>query len=407
MIEIHGGKDLLIFGFANQNCMKTSHLNFLIALLALVALLIAHAGSAQSDPTSDCHALSIQAADEIADGMAEMNMRKVRDAIRKTSASCGMSEVSLRMSILASIVKHEPIDEDLKVYFDNGFHNRTIQRINMSSEPDYGYIYHSNQSRYGYVPLRHRIDSISGKVAEALLASRDLSEDEKAVCALFAGDVMTFYEQNSSASKQSYVGSHWRDVERMEARRRPGLVISTGQYVPFGNRNVLSSSPTFGFGLSSPVDYKLIIELGIKFRFHHGDSTFVYDAMGKLNDVDPDEGIFGGLIVGYKLYDKKNWIMQSRLGLGIESIDTGLEEQVSKSQPTNAFSPTSSNDSDTKYYDLETLHSSLGLSIMKGIGKKKYVGATVDIHLTPYGFDKRLKTKLDNTAVSAELFLRL
>lgn len=346
----------------------------------------------------NCKTLSITAADDIASGLATWDTGRIDDALKTVVSSCGISEVSLRIRILVNIMKREDTSGDIHEYFNAQYYNRTIDRIHASAFSDYGYRYTNNESWYSFVPLRHAVDSTSGNVAAELLDVRLLTSDERLLCLLFSGNDRAFEtEWYKSRQASSYAATYLHRHVFEEARSRAALVLYSGTYMPVGPRKIFGPNPTIGVTLSMPFD-RVDIGLGIKFRLLVNDQTFKYYALDTVNEVDSNLGLFFGAICGVNLYERKNFIVQSRFGLGLESISTGL------SGPGGTV--TTDNPKGTEYYDVATLHTSAGLAAMKGIFRGKYIGVEAGLHVCPYGWDKDLRTPLDNVAASGELFFR-
>lgn len=347
----------------------------------------------------NCATLSLMAADEIADGLVLRDFVQIDSAIAMVTGSCGTSEVTIRMKILTKIMKHEDTSDDIRFYFDNQYFGRTRERILDSRLPDYGYHYAGREAWYGYVPLHHEVDTIAAGIARELSGLSRLTKDERLLCVLFSGDVEQFdAEWKSKETRDWYARTYWKKTREENGRNCGTLVFYSGIYSPIGEKKVFGNNPMFGVTLSTAVANKVSVELGVKIRINHNDQPFQYYAMGKTNEVNSGTAMFFGLIGGLKLYDRRNFIVQSRFGVGLESVDTGLSE------PSKNASPNDPNSRD--YHNVNTVHSSLGLAAMKGVGNGGYLGVEVGLHACPYGLDKDLRTRLDNMAASGELFFR-
>ncbi|MBK9396900.1 MAG: hypothetical protein IPN55_06555 [Saprospiraceae bacterium] len=131
----------------------------------------------------------------------------------------------------------------------------------------------------------------------------------------------------------------------------------------------------------------------MKFRLNINDENFDYYALGIINDVNSKLGFSIGLAGGYKIFENENLIIIPKIALGYESISTGLREYDEESE-------------ETFFHNVETLHSSIGLSVLKPIFRRNYIGMEVNYHYCPYGFDDDLISKFDNSAYSFEIFFR-
>ncbi|HMJ67926.1 MAG TPA: hypothetical protein VK508_03485 [Cyclobacteriaceae bacterium] len=381
--------------------MHTRHiLSIAFYMFAIVATAQTTAGAVSPADQPDCKALSLDAANEIAAGLTVQDMERVELAIADVTRSCGMSEVTIRTKILSKIMTGQSAVDDIRMYFEEEYYDRTYYRITAARAADFGYSYLNRESQFGFVPLRHQVDSIAAKISRDLMETNDLSKDERLLCALFSGDIEKFNKDwEGKENRDSYAAEYRRNSQRNWGREKGALVFYSGIYVPLGSRNIIGTNPMFGFSFSSPVERKVSAELAIKVRIHHNDQPFQYYAMGKVNEADSDVGLFGGLVVGVKLYDRKKLLVQSRFGVGIESVDTGLWEPASTK--ANASDPNNRN-----YFDLETVHTFAGIAVMTPVAYSRHIGVGINLHACPYGLDKNLKTPMDNFAASGELFFR-
>jgi len=374
--------------------MKTTYA-LTIAFSVLVSVSIAQ--------TVDCKKASLESANEIAIGLRSSDMQRVDNAIASITNTCGISEVTLRMEILSKILQGQSTAQQIKTYYDARYYEKTLSRFNASRAIDFGYQYDRNPAWFSSVPLHHSVDSISIRIANDLLKERKLTTDEHLLCQLFSGDDTGFYEaRNPFAGKDTYAGKHFKDETQQEARDRIALVLYSGTYITLGSRNIFGTNPTLGFTLASPIGLDFQMEVGVKFRLNFNDQEFEYFANDKVNDVNSKSSMSFGLIVGHKLYERRSFVIQSRLGLGIDVISTGIGG-TSNTQKQNSGSTTTTSSTSN---DVETLHSSLSVALMHTVSGKHYIGVEFGGHYCPYGLDTRLRTKLDTTAASAELFFR-
>jgi hypothetical protein len=353
------------------------------------------------DAGADCQTLSLNAAAVIADGFLKYNMDEVDKAVATVAASCGISEVTMRAKILSKIVRRKSVNDEIRMFYTEEYYRKTESRITTSKSADYGYHYTGRESYYGFVPLGHRVDSIMGNVAIELMAVRSLTDDERLMCILFSGDVEKFEKEWKKSLKHPdmYAGTYRKEMIRSHDRTSCAMVLSSGFYSPVGSRKVIGTNPSFGISFSSPIEYKLSLDLAMKVRIHNNDQGFDYYAMGQTNNVNSSSALFLGLVTGVKHYDTRKFMVQSRYGLGLEVINTGLKEKV------RSGGGSTSND-DYDYHDLETLHTSVGLAAFRSINNGRHIGVEVGLHFCPYQLDRNLQTPLDNIAASGELFFR-
>jgi len=347
-----------------------------------------------SKQVTDCEVLTLNVVNQLSDKLESNQLDSFDIIIADWINSCSISECTQRLIILKKILDNEESINSIKKYFENELHLVLKYRIEDSKKINHGYIYSASKAYYGYVPLNHPIDSIVEIISIDLLKSTRLTPDEKLICIMFSGDTEKFereiksHEYNESFIKK-YLLKNYRDNNNSWL----AYTIYTGVYRPISSNDIFTYSPMFGLTFSSPMRNKLIVELGIKLRLNISDRSFDYYALGDTNNVNSDVSIFFGGLVSYKLYESEKLILLPKLGIGLESVDTGLSEKKGNSD-------------DKEYHDIETIHLSLGLSAMTPIFRKSYLGLGINYHFCPYGLDDNLHTDFDNNLISAELFWR-
>lgn len=212
------------------------------------------------------------------------------------------------------------------------------------------------------------------------------------MCRLFSGDVDGFFEAVYSREfRRSQIGSMLHETEPQYHKREFKFVAYTGLSKPFKSNDVFTLSPILGIGMGGPIAERLIVDLAIKFRININDENFYYYALGDTNNVNSDESIFFGGIFRYSLYDKEKLRVSSDFGIGLESISTGLSEEKK-------------NSTDKDYYNVKTIHLSIGISGIIPLYRNNSLGLGLNYHYCPYQLDKNLITAIDNDLVSLELF---
>jgi hypothetical protein len=367
----------------------------LIFTLALTIIWIGSFGqSNKSEEIPDCEVLTLNVVNQLSEKLELNQLDSFDIIINDWINSCSISECTQRLIIIKNILDKEESKGSIRTYFENEFHLVLKYRIEDSKKINYGYIYSGYKAYYGYVPLRHSIDSIVQRISINLLKGDHLSPDEKLICIMFSGDTEKFekeiksHEYNESYIKQ-YLLRNFRDNNNSWL----AYTIYTGVYRPISSNDIFTYSPMFGLTFSSPLRNKLIVELGIKFRLNVNDKSFDYYALGVTNNVNSDVSIFFGGLVSYKLYEREKLILLPKVGVGLETVDTGLSEEKDNSE-------------DKKYLDIETIHLSFGISAMTPVFRKSYLGLGLNYHFCPYGLDENLLTDFDNNLISAELFWR-
>ena len=352
-----------------RNLMSLRH------TLSIILLFIVIASSAQDPETEKlCDSVCISPVSSMVRALRERDFARLDQAISNSPKS----EVTLRISILAKVLRRQDASSEIYSYYDNGYHERTRERIfNLQFD---------------------KSDTVTMEIARDNMYLTRLTKDERLLLILFSGDVDRFdKEWKSGEFKDSYASNYLLNETQKKVRHRGAVVLYSGVYYPIGDNDVFGPNPSFGVTLSSPLENRCMLEFGAKFRINKNDQPFQYYAMNKLNEVDSKASYFMGLIGSVKIYDRKNFIVHSKVGFGLESVETGLWERNTK---------TGQNEPEKIYHNLETVHMTTGLSAMKGMLNKRYVGVEVGFHACPYQANKNLKTPMDTMAASGELFFR-
>lgn len=366
--------------------------------LAILLFSLCNILSAQSNDTSgrivDCESLSFHTAEKTLELFKDNRFDSFDSIIQDLIKHCGISEVTQRGIILKRIKNNQSSLNAIQTYIENDFQYVLLDRIEYSKEIDYGYIYSESKAYFGYVPLRHSIDTILRLESLSLLETNALSPDERLICILFSGDVELFEKElKKKQYDESFVKEYLFEKYRYNSNRWLAYTIYSGVFRPISSNDIFSYSPMIGVSISNSFNSKFIVELGVKVRFNVNDESFEYYAIGDTNIVNSAISIFMGASIGYKAYVSEKLVLIPKFGIGLESVNTGLSEQKRNSD-------------DKTYHDIETLHLSLGLSAMTPVFRKDYIGIGVNFHYCPYQLDKNLLTNFDNNLVSAELFWR-
>ena len=314
---------------------------------------------------------------------------------------CGKSEGAMRVLIFNAILNQKPFNENVKTYFEHDFQDVFENRTIDSKDPLFETCYNDNVEYYGYLPLRHPIDSVITKKSKELLQAGNISGDAKLMCVLFANNNTAF---NREVRKYEYVyaNTEIRDIRR-EKQREYGreyisAIISSGIYGPLGTMNrIFGFNPTIRGLITTPLKNRVIVDIGFGLKFNVDDEDFLFYAIDKINTVNSKTTMFFDIYAGYKIYDNKKLIIIPKLGIGFDSTGTGQWE----------WSTTSEEDDEVKkYHNLETLNISAGLSAMTPVFAKNYIGLSLSYHYTPFGINKKLHTELNCNAMNLELFFR-
>lgn len=342
----------------------------------------------------DCELITLNAIDLLSEQLLSNNRDTFKLIVNEWTKSCGESECAQRLLIIDAIRNNEPSLELIQNYLNNGYHYNWTSRLYNSKKSNYAYIYSNKALYYEFVPLRHRIDSVCISLSKKILEQDSLTSDEKLICIKFSGEME---ESNKEINKKEYNDSYIKQYVIKENfqyyNSGIGYSFYTGIYRPIGTNNIFNNSPILGFTFSSPLAYKFIVELGVKFRININDNDFLFYAFGDTNTVNSDVGVFFGGYFGYKIYEKDKIIILPKFGIGVESVSTGLSKKENNSEETN-------------YYNVETVHLSLGVSVMRQIFKRNYIGLEITYHYCPYQTVKSLYTEFNNNSLSAEVSFR-
>lgn len=341
----------------------------------------------------NCEVISLNSVDIIAKKLITNNYKAVGEILDEWTKSCGYSEVSKRIAIIKAIATQEKTENLISDYIYYKFEYKYKNRINVSKKENFGYIYMYDKYYFDYVPLRHPIDSLLRAKSSSLLLSGSLSYDEKLICTLFSENIDEYEMQLDNNNDTSIIKQERENVCQNFRKYNFGINVFLGSYNPMGKSNVFGNNFMFGFGVSTPLDGKLLIELAARMRINANDKNFNYHAFDEINSVNSKTSIYAGAFIGYKLFDNEKYLVYSKIGAGLETVDTGLKQKYEHK--------------DDVLYDVETIHLSASVSIMKPIFKVNYIGFELGYHYVPYHLVENLKTEFNTSSISAELFFRL
>lgn len=331
-------------------------------------------------------------ASKLEDVFAESSSSSFHAVTKSWVETCGLSEFALRAIILHKILTGQDANSSIRKYIDNHFHYVLRNRIRHSKEVDFGYRYANNEAYYSFLPFRHPMDSIIQSKAEILLERKNLNQDEYLICKLFSGDVDTFFEESTTRRyRQSIIGERLHQKELWIKQREFKFAVYTGLSTPSKSDDVFTRAPILGLGMGGPLSDKLVVDFAIKFRINRNDKSFYYYALGDTNYVNSDESVFFGGIFRYSLYNKPKLRVSSDLGVGLESVSTGLSKQKDHS-------------TEKEYYHLRTIHLSFGFSAITPIYGNHSIGLGINYHYCPYQLDRNLHSTIDNNLMSVEVF---
>ncbi len=308
--------------------------------------------------------------------------------------TCGTSEFTQRCLIIKSISESKSTNGLIQEYLENDFHTDYARRYRYSQRHDFGYSYERNPSYFDYFPLRHRLDSLMTIETGKVLKLSNINQDERLICVLFTEGINSFKSEVDKrkfrkSKTKKFMYKSYRDYRDYFIGRN----IFFGAVSPLSKDDVFGINPYIGYGFSSPMYYKTVVDVSLKVRFNMNDRTFNYYAMDRLNEVDSKSNLNFGFSVSRRINRSEKFRIYPKAGLGLEVIHTGLSERKN------------GEDEDT-HYDLTTFNLTTGFLFLSPIHKRDYLGLGINYHLCPYGLDKNLKTPISNSLLSTELVYR-
>jgi hypothetical protein len=351
-----------------------------------------------SDEIPDCEKITLEIMDEISKSFLLNNKEKSDSLIELLEFLCGKNESIQRVIIFNSILNNNFDKKDIETYLKKDYTIVLEHRKRDSKSSEFAEFYEDNKEYYGYLPLRHSIDAIITDKSKEMLKSDTVSENEKLFCTLFANDLRTFKrELSDNKYKNSITKKVWNETKYQKSLNYFAIEIESGMHSMIGNKNLIfRHNPYIGFCISTPLKNKFIWDFGMNIRFNVNDSDFLYYAMGDTNLVNSNTTQLFYLNVGYKLLDKKGFIIIPKIGAGFESTGTGLSETVEDEEDGEYV----------KYYSLHALNLSSGVKILRKVCVRNYLGLSVNYHFCPYQWNKKLVTQFNNNSLSCELVFR-
>lgn len=393
-----------IVNFKQQHCetelllIITFRLLNMKGKLIIILLLIFNNTFGQNntilDESSDCITITLNAVNKINELFKSNQLDSFAVIKNNWVKTCGVSECTQRLIILNNIMSNVPSEESIKVYIENDFQYRYSNRFYASSSIDFGYIYSNDKQFYSNVPLRHSIDSTTKFLSKKLLNSNNITLDERLICILFSDGPSEFEKAlKNKKFNHSFVKQFLLRKIRNTANSEGTITISTGICRPINPNDVFGYNQTLGLSVNSPFKNKLNIELGMKYRLNINDKSFKYFALEDTINVNSAYSLILGVLIGYKVYETKKLSLIPKFGIAFESIEFGLPNYVQNP--------------DKKTFNISTFQLSIGLTAMKPIFRRNYIGLGISYHYSPYQLDKNLVTKIGNNLLSTELIFRL
>jgi hypothetical protein len=376
--------------------LRNVYLITFIYLFGLTTGLSAFSTNPTSFPkdTIKCDSLSIPFANILNTLILQSKWQESYQLIEQWKETCDATEINSRAAILVALSAGVRQEEAIKSYFQSDFHFVYKYRMQYSEDDLYQYYFQEYRTYFNYIPLRHPLDSTLCNIAKKIFSRTDLSDDEKLACKLFSGDFKSFEKESK---KKKYINSYVRNFHNADKRylasQKMGFQLFSGIYNSMDEGQYIGANPSLGIGLNSPIAAQWMFEFQIRCRIMQGDKKYNFVALGDNYLVDSKLGINLNINVMYQYSDIKNIFLYPKFGLGYEAIFTGVKIYNPIDEVTNS-------------YDINTLHSNIGILILTPCFRKNYIGLEASYHYCPYRWSKGLKSKFNNNAFSLELIYR-
>lgn len=348
---------------------------------------------------NQCETVTAIAIEKLLTQLQRNDYDGIAQTLNTMEASCGESEFTLRTRLIYQIINKTNTDQLRSKYFKNKFDSKLITRWDDSYENKTVYL--QNKKKYDYVPLGHPTDSLLKIKATALLNSptyNNINKEEEALLYLFNDDIDSYLNIMQPESAPDKKMKERIEVDQHKEKNTFGVHI--GSFQPIGENYYFGKSVTGGLSYMTPFINDFVLDVHYKFRTHSKAPAFDFVYKEEIREVESKSSHVIALGVGYKLLDKSRFIILPKINLGYGFIWTGLSETVYGEDDDG-------NETETmRFRNVQTLHSSLGISIMRHIAKKTYIGIESNVHLVPYKWDSRLKSDIPSKYASFEFFVR-
>lgn len=325
----------------------------------------------------------------------------IMSTLQTMESSCGENEFTLRTKLIYQIINRETTDAVYNTYIKQRFDDELISRWDNSAEADYQNIYTRNKQKFNYVPLRHATDSLMKIKAKALLNSASYSsinDEEIAILYLFAGDSEAYLDVIAERKDDEPSDVEPNVYDWHQPKHTFG--IYAGLFSPLGTNNFFSKSFTAGLSIMTPLTKDFVGELQYKFRIHPGAQPFNFNYKEEIREVQSSTSHVLSLGLGYKLVDTKKITILPKVNIGLGFIWTGLSEVEYGEDDEGNETET------TRFRNVNTLHSTFGLTFMRHLRNKTYIGLESNLHIIPYQWDSNLHSPIPSQYASFEFFVR-
>ncbi|MCY4778234.1 hypothetical protein ORI89_01120 [Sphingobacterium sp. UT-1RO-CII-1] len=350
----------------------------------------------------NCEQIMRIALDKITPLIDKNDFNDLESVLMTIQSTCGDTEFTQRLRILRALIEKKTTGDLIADYFSKKYVEVLIMRWDYSIEEEYKSIYQDNKSYFNYVPLRHPVDSLIKLKANALLysTSYNLTEQEQEIILLFSDQIEEFQQTYTPSQENSQ--SQNNEKNNQFYKDKYGLQIYAGVEYPLtGTNPVFKTSPTFGVTFASKLSSDLLYEIGAKVRINNNAKTFDYQLYDDIETINSSASYSFGGNIGYKLLDNDTFILSPKIGLYWESTSTGLSEIIE-----DYYDDYGNSVPNIRFNNVNTMRTSIALSLMRYLMKKQYIGIELAYHFVPYNWEKNLITSIQPHYSSAQLFYR-
>lgn len=348
-----------------------------------------------------CEQISNVSIENLVPLLLKNDFLRINSTLNTIEASCGENEFTLRTRLVYQIINKAESADLYKKYIKNKFDEQLITRWDDSNNADYKNIYLKNSKKYNYIPLRNSCDSLLKIKSSAILNSNSydqINENEVAILQLFSGDIDGYLDwkedkqiaEKTAKKRESYNSHHDKHT----------FGVHSGLFIPIGENYFFGNSFTGGLSFMSSFANDFVFDLHYKFRIHSSAPAFDFVYKENIHEVESNSSHVLSIGAGYKLLDRNKFIILPKINLGYGIIWTGLSETVyGEDEDGNETEH-------IRFRNVQTLHSTFGVAIMRHIRNKTYIGVESNVHLIPYKWDGNLKTPIPSKYTSFEFFVR-
>ncbi|MCA5006204.1 hypothetical protein [Sphingobacterium bovistauri] len=350
---------------------------------------------------NNCEQISTLSLEKLISLLKKNDVPNILTIMNTIEANCGENEFTLRTRLIYQVINKENTDAIYTRYIKNKFDETLIKRWDNASDTDYQNIYAKNKKSFNFVPLRHPTDSLLKIKASAILNSPSYStinNNDVAILHLFADDIDAYL--NIMQPKSAPDKKMKERIENEQHKEKNTFGVHAGSFMPIGENIYFKNSFTGGLSYMSPFINDFVFDVHYKFRIHSNAPAFDFMYKDELREVASNSSHVVAVGLGYKLLDKSRFIILPKVNIGYGVIWTGLSETVYGEDDEG---------NETEFMQLrnvQTLHSSLGIALMRHIKNKTYIGVESNVHLVPYTWDGRLHSTIPSKYASLEFFVR-